>query len=73
METKLSRLLGHMEREEWRDALKLAASFARLGDHKVAIQRGWEALARPELYRQMGKDPDALVAAGIEALRERYL
>lgn len=73
LKTKHADLLEMMERGDWRAALKLAASFPVLGEHKVAIERGWEAMVRPELYRQMGKDPDELVRAGIAALKARYL
>lgn len=72
LRTKHADLLEMMDRGDWRAALKLAAGFPVLGEQKVAIERGWEALVRPELYRQMGQDPDALVRAGIEALKERY-
>ena len=53
-------------------ALRLAAKLPRLGAHRDAIRRGWEALQRPAFYEQLGRDPDALVLAGVEALRERY-
>jgi len=72
MKTKHADLLEMMDRGDWRAALKLAAGFPVLGEHKAAIERGWEALVRPELYRQMGQDPDAHVRAGIAALEERY-
>jgi hypothetical protein len=69
---KIVTLRAHMAAGEWRAALKLAASFGRLGAEKAAITRGWEACARPEFYRSIGKDPAALVAAGVAALRSRY-
>lgn len=72
MTTKHDDLLEMMGRGDWRAALKLAAGFPVLGEHRVAIGRGWEALVRPELYRQMGKDPEELVQAGIAALKDRY-
>lgn len=53
-------------------ALRIASRYPSLGKQRDAIQRGWEAHRRPELYRQMGKDRAALVAAGIAAVRERY-
>lgn len=55
-----------------RDALRIAASFPYLGPRKADIRRGWEACVRPEMYRQMGKDVEGLIAVGIEAVRERY-
>lgn len=52
--------------------MKLAASWGRLGVHKADIERGWTAITNPEMYREIGQEPDELVAAGIAALRERY-
>lgn len=57
---------------EYRSALKLAASWPRLGTHKAAIQQGWAAASNPRIYKEMGKDPEALAAAGYAAIRERY-
>lgn len=54
-------------------ALRLAASFPHLGPEKAIIQRGWAACQRPEFYRQIGKDPDQLIAEGAAALRRRYM
>lgn len=54
------------------DALRIAAKFPVLGEHKARITRGWEATQRPEFYRALGKDPAALVADGVAAIRERY-
>lgn len=72
MQTKLNMLLNYMQQGDHRRALKLAASFPRLGEHKDAIQRGWAAASRPDFYKQINRDPDALVADGVEAIRERY-
>ena len=70
--TKLSRLLGLMERGEWKKALSLAAKFPQLGNHKDAIVRGHEACVRPDFYRQMDRDPNVLMIIGIVALKKRY-
>ena len=72
-ETKKARLLQMMAAEDWPAALKLAAAFPRLGEHRDAIQRAYSALQHPEWSRQMRRDPAADVEAGIQALRERYL
>lgn len=53
-------------------ALVTAARLNGLGKERDAIQRGRAAQMNPELYRQMGKDPEALVARGIEAVRRRF-
>lgn len=61
-----------MAADDWIGALRIAARFHDLGEHKAAITMAWEAANRPDFYREIGKDPDALVAAGVGALKERY-
>ncbi len=72
MQTKISILREHMAAGRWHDALKMAAKFPQLGDQKVAITRGADALKHPDFYRQLGKDVAVLVDAGVAALRARY-
>ena len=39
----------------------------------TAVQaRGWQAIQSPDFYRELGLDPDSLVAAGVAAIRKRY-
>lgn len=54
------------------DALRIAKSFQWLGDHKVTIQRGWDAYQNPRFARSIGKDPKSLLAAALSALRSLY-
>lgn len=72
MKTKLSKLKELMATGDFRAALKLAASFSQLGSQKIQIRRGWQAIQSPDFYREIGKNPDELVAAGVAAIRERY-
>ena len=72
METKASQLRQMIAAEDWTGALRMAAKFPQLGAQREAIQLGWSALSQPGFYRQIGKDPDALVRAGVQALKERY-
>lgn len=67
METKLARLLGHLARGEDIDALRMAARFPRLGEHKDRITRAWAAHTNPDTYSAMGYDVAAIVADGIAA------
>jgi len=69
---KVDILRDYMSAGEWPRALSLAASWPSLGDEKVAIQRGHEACVRPGFQKQLGRNPDALVAEGVAALRRRY-
>ena len=72
MQTQLSKLKVFMAEGDHKAALRLASKWSRLGDHKERITQGWAALSNPDFYRQIGKDPEALVASGISAIRERY-
>lgn len=73
METKLSKLKAAACSGDWAGALRIAAKFPQLGEHKAAIVRAHECIVNPAFYRQLGRDPDACVSAGIAALRSRYL
>lgn len=72
MVKKIDQIRDMIAREDWRGALRMASRFHRLGAHDEPIRLGWSAMTNAGFYRQIGKDPEALVAAGILALRERY-
>lgn len=57
---------------EYRKALKLAASWPRLGVHKAVIERGWMATSRRQFTIELGRDPDITYVAGLLAVAERY-
>lgn len=73
METKLSKLLKLMETGHWREALALAARFPNLGQHRNAIKDAHEAFEHPRFFEQIGKNPHAVIQAGVDALKSRYL
>jgi hypothetical protein len=71
--TKTSRVLAHLRAGEWAQALSLAATFRMLPlEIRTAIQRAHAARTNPRLYRGMGQDPDAMIAAGKAALLQQY-
>lgn len=70
--SKLSQLRAAYESGDAIGALRIAAKFADLGEHREAITRAWAAHTSPAMYREMGRDPEAAIAAGIIALRARY-
>jgi hypothetical protein len=72
METALARLKKHWEAEDYRAALKLAASWPQLGPQRGPIKTGWAALLSPGMYREMGQDPAELVGVGVAAVATRY-
>lgn len=64
-ETKTARAVRLMRAGDVRGALKIVKGF-RLGlsvDERRVFGQGYEAVERPEFYRQLGKDPAALIAA----------
>lgn len=61
-----------MQEEKWHDALRFAAKFPRLGEHRDAILRAKDALNNPDFYKQIGKNPDLLISLGKSALIEKY-
>ena len=69
---KLDAVLSAMQSENWHEAIRLAAKFARLGPQEKAIMRAHEAIMRPGFQRQLGRDPERLIEAGKAALLERY-
>ena len=58
--------------EDFDGALKLAASWPKLGKQKNAIQQGWAAVSNRSFYEQIGKDPDELRNLAIIAMVQRY-
>ncbi len=72
MQTALAKLKDLVTAGHHRQALKLAASWPRLGPHADAIRAGWAAASNPAFYQEIGKDPVALEGTGMVALRKRY-
>ena len=72
MTTKLSQLRAAMADGDTTAALRIAAKFPRLGEHKEPITRAWAALNNRRLYAEMGHDVDSLVSVGVDAVRLKY-
>jgi hypothetical protein len=70
--SKVAQLRAAMRDGNWRLALRMAARFDRLGPQRDAILSAHGAYIRPNFYRQIGKNPEALKRAGQRALIERY-
>lgn len=72
MRTKLSIVREHMARDEWREALRVAARFHDLGSERGAILDAHGAYTNPRFFSQLGRDLDGLKDAGRAALVRRY-
>lgn len=69
---KIDKLRALMAASQWARALSLASSWPELGEHRDVIKTAASAQLSPVFYASMGKDPKALVEAGIAALKARY-
>ncbi|MCK5267000.1 MAG: hypothetical protein KAR07_02425 [Spirochaetes bacterium] len=69
---KIDQLRIYIDAHDWHRALKMAASFPRLGKDREAITKAWAAKSNQSFYLQMGHDVDLLVAAGVSAIKDKY-
>ena len=70
--TKTEKLRQALREGREIDALRIAKSFRALGPFKTVIQRGWDAYQNPKFHQSIGRDPEALLADAISAVRELY-
>jgi hypothetical protein len=72
MVTKLSKLMVMIEAGDWLAAIKFAAKFPDLGSERDSILRAKDAINNPDFYRQIKRDPAALIEEGKTALVRKY-
>jgi hypothetical protein len=72
MELKIVTLRRLIAAKDWTSAIKFAAKFPRLGEARDAILSAKDALQNPGFYRQLKRDPEAVIAAGVAALIAQY-
>ena len=72
MDTKLSAVQAAMQADDWQLAIRLAARFPRLGEHRNAILDAHGAYTNPRFAAQLGRDVEALKTLGRNALVARY-
>ncbi len=53
-------------------ALRIAARFFDRSIDTITLKRGIDAHNNPGFYRQLGKDPDQLMAAALELLAQKF-
>jgi hypothetical protein len=61
-----------MRAGDWPRAFSIASKFARLGSQRAAIMRAQAVRLSPGLYRQLGRDPAAVIEEGKAAMRARF-
>lgn len=72
MKTKLAEIKEAAAAGDWAKALRIAAKFPQLGEHKKAIITAHECIVHPGFYSQLGKCEAQLIEDGKAALRARY-
>lgn len=72
MQTKLNTLKQRAAAGDWHGALSIAAKFGRLGEQRNAILDADMAIKHPSFTRQIKKDPQTLIDAGIAALKSKF-
>jgi hypothetical protein len=68
VETKTAKAARLFRSGEFVDSLRIVKSFRHLGDHKVTIQRGWDAHTNPRFAKSLGRDPNQLIEAARAAM-----
>jgi len=61
-----------MQCGQWQEAIRLAAKFPRLGEHRTAILSAHMAYTNPRFVVQLRKDIETLKRAGQQALLDRF-
>lgn len=72
MKTKIEQLREAAALGDWRGAIAIAARFPRLGPIRNAVLDAHTAYTNPRFLRQLGRCPDAAIAAGRSALVAAY-
>jgi hypothetical protein len=72
MQTKLSQLKDAYHAGDTAKAIRIAARFPDLGAHRNAILDANIAITNPRWTLNMKRDIEQTIAAGIDALRNRY-
>lgn len=70
--SKASIVRDHMAAGRWQEAIRIAARFPRLDEHRAAILDAHGAYTNPRFLRQIGRDIEALKEAGRVALLDRF-
>ena len=72
MQSKTDTIREHLAAGDQLGALRIASRFFDRGADTDVFKRGWGAHTNPSFYRQIGRDPDALVTAALQRLAVRF-
>lgn len=69
---KLAQVKACWEAGDKLGALRIASKFFDRSPETLAFKRGWDAHSNPDFYRQIGKDPAALVAEAFDTFAAKF-
>lgn len=72
MQSKTEIIRRALSRGDWLLALRVAAHFHDRSEDTRLFKRGFDAVQNPDFYRQLGKDPNQLVAMAVQRLEARF-
>jgi hypothetical protein len=72
MSTKISKVSAAWAAGDRIGALRIAARFFDRSADTKSFKRGMDAHNYPDFYRQVGKDPEQLLAEALENLVKRF-
>jgi hypothetical protein len=70
--TKTDRIRAAWAAGDCIGALRIAAKFFDRSEATKSFKRGMDAYNNPGFYRQLGKDPELLVALAVKLLQRRF-
>lgn len=71
--SKVNQLRAAAAAGDWQKAIRIAARFPVLGDIRGKVLDAHMAYTNPRFAVQLGKDIEAMKAAGIAALTQTYI
>ena len=72
MKTKTDIIKNALANGDTRKAISVASKFFDRSDETRLYKQAQSAICNPGFYRQIGKDPDAIIAAAVENLEARF-
>ena len=72
MQSKSDTIRDHLAAGDQLGALRIASRFFDRGADTDVFKRGWGAHQNPSFYRQIGRDPEALVTAALQRLAAKF-
>lgn len=73
MKTKSDIIKDALANGDTRKAISVASKFFDRSEETQLYKQAQAAIGNPRFYRQIGKDPDAIVDAAVTRLRARFL